>query len=479
MFKKLSLMASLLLLSGIAYGANFGATLSVQIVPSVTAVGIPCGTDATIQSAIDGNPAGTTFNLAASCTYHFSHAVTPKNNDQFIGAGASSTILDEGGTNGADGRGTAFSDGTGVTIASMTIQNFGPKVRGDGSSGNAMILPGDGWTIRDSVIQNAGSYGIYIVGNGIAIVNNLIIHNGLAGISGNAGPMPDPSRPTVMRGNEISFNNDQFNDTCNGGGALKILGQGAFQYLNNFVHDNYGSGFWFDTATGVIILVKGNTFIKNGHHSVELEDATGSIEVANNVSIDEGNGSNDPAFFCGGSDRWQSYPAHMLHGVHNSVIVHDNFVMVENGPSNPGGVYPGAGLYFNDAEGRAGDLNNITMLNNTYTFRTTSAGPFDASFGTNGNSNPSVPKSGTSANNDHFHVPGGSTSDVHFAWQPQQSCGAYCAAPLVSFSQFQSTDGQESGGSIDTTDVSVLGCQQSWPGASGVGICANGSGWPQ
>src|SRR6266436_3145662 len=66
------------------------------VVPASAQVSIPCGTDATIQSAVNANPAGTTFNLAANCTYNFSLPVVPKSNDKFIGAGATSTIIDGG-----------------------------------------------------------------------------------------------------------------------------------------------------------------------------------------------------------------------------------------------------------------------------------------------------------------------------------------------------------------------------------------------
>jgi hypothetical protein len=90
--------------------------------------------------------------------------------------------------------------------------------------------------------------------------------------------------------------------------------------------------------------------------------------------------------------------------------------------------------------------------------------------------NTGVSHSNSSSNSDHFHVPGGSVGDGHFDWfQDSASSGTYNDPSPISFAQFQTQDGQELNGTIDTQDASVPGCTQSWPGASGVGICPNGA----
>src|SRR5438067_12065833 len=89
-------------------------------------VNVPCG--ASINAAIAANPAGTTFNLAANCTYS-GQTFSTKNNITLKGAGAGSTILDGGSTaafatNGMPAAITGGDGTTGVTIDSMTIQNY-------------------------------------------------------------------------------------------------------------------------------------------------------------------------------------------------------------------------------------------------------------------------------------------------------------------------------------------------------------------
>src|SRR6266436_4002907 len=221
------------------------------VFPASAQVSVPFVTDATIQSAVNANPAGTTFNLAANCTYNFSLPVVPKSNDKFIGAGATSTIIDGGqgehygwSSNGIYPSGSGAA--TGVVISNMTIQNFGSVSAADSDFNGRAIFTADGWTIRDNrIINNVTA--ISAIGNGITIVNNQINNNRAYAIIALPGPFPSSTLPLVVQGNEIGGNNINLWDTCNGSvnKYLDLPGSSgdSVQFLNNYVHDNLGAGY--------------------------------------------------------------------------------------------------------------------------------------------------------------------------------------------------------------------------------------------
>lgn len=186
-----------------------------------------------IQNAVNANPAGTTFCLAAGI-YH--EHVTPNNNDTFIGVGIGQTILDGQNSlsNGFGGNGDPH---FGVTVSQMTIQNYT-----DSAIRFGCVNPA--YTITYNEISS-NNYGIETCGNGGIIQNNLIHDNAVNGID------------CVNHTNLIIDNNDMYHNDPSQTSASTSTGQasnvkcinGSYTFTNNKIHDSWNNGLWFDLGT--------------------------------------------------------------------------------------------------------------------------------------------------------------------------------------------------------------------------------------
>jgi hypothetical protein len=458
-----------------ATGAS-GSNSQTVTVHAVSGVSVGCGTDTTVRNAVNANPSGTTFLLAANCTYQFSSFVLGLNNDIFIGAGPASTIISgtNGGANGsawqANVTGNVADDHVGIAIMNMTMQNFGVFSAGtEPQNFNSIaIQTSDNWSVRNTKLINGANICLNHHGNGIFIANNLISNCGGYTILGQPGQYTAISTASTYIGNEITLGNTSLYDTCDGSG-FKLLGPGSVNIFGGYIHDNNSPGFWEDSYSGQTYHISGVTFARNGNGGVEFEDA-GLVagEVDHNVFIDDGNGSTNPAFgIIGGTcgANWKPWPSVWSHGSPN-VNTHDNNFLQENGPSTPGGIYSGLTLGMSDADCRttSNTLNNNVATNNTVNFKSTHGSvSTSAMWGTYYACNTGYSNTGSSSSSNHFHIIGGSTSDPHFDWFPD-----YSGTP-VSFAAYRSTFGQDANSTIDTTDTSTTGCQHVACSGSGIG----------
>src|SRR5208283_539048 len=128
---------------------------------------------ASIQAAINANPAGTTFQLSAG-TYS-GQQFEPQSNDQFIGDSGGGTILNG---NGISSPMTTNNGATGVVFQNLTTTNYNT-----GSQG-APIMTGSGWSIINVTSTNNSAAGLYVGGPNNLVQGGSFSNNGETGIDG-------------------------------------------------------------------------------------------------------------------------------------------------------------------------------------------------------------------------------------------------------------------------------------------------------
>jgi hypothetical protein len=397
------------------------------------AISIPCGTS--IDAAIASNPPGTVFQLAANCTYS-GQTFRTKDKIQLIGAGAGSTILDGGHaniamTNGAPPYG---GDGTtGVIIDGVTIQNYGPDTRENTSS---QFYTWNGWIVRNSTITGGGGAGINLLGSA-TLMNSLITGNREIGITGDLS-LAGALSPTTINGNEITNNNTRLDNPDNSASGVKMVGQGAAVVVtNNYVHDNLGTGLWWDIGVAGA-TIQGNTVIHNSYHGIMWEISSGPADISGNVVNDNGW---DPRMPTQGHQIFISSAA--------NANVHDNNIRV---PAAISGWSPN-GIRLN-ADNRPDAVleNGNTFSNNTVTF----LGPSGYQGFANNNS---VSVTRTSSNNNSFYVV--NTGDLHWFWNT--------GITALGWTSYKSSSGQDANSTLVVGNASVAGCLK---------IGCTDSGWP-
>jgi hypothetical protein len=462
---------------------SLGGSQAVMVdVVSGTSVG--CSFSALSSAAATG---GATLLLAPSCTYSFTGTLTPANGVQFIGAGVGSTIFDGGNTVGIAMNGPGFPI-TGITLANLTLQRFAQS-----GGFNATINTSDNWMIRNTAIINNGSAvssyldvsgALYLHGGPVSIINNLISNNGAVNIAGNPDGNASLANPQKIIGNEISFGNNTPGTgfhmaTCFGGGGVKLLTGNVAEvdFISNYSHDNYGDGFWFDTNyVGLNLKIQNNTIFRNGTFGIEVEDIhPTTIDISNNVAIDNGTGFYDNKFnTCGietgatpipsiGTNIW-------IHASADNVSVHDNNLLMTAYGNGGNGTYPGHQLEISNGGHSPPDMNNISVTSNTVTWKSQASNPNgsyqDAAMPSNvygvSTDISGLSHTSTLSNNNAFHfLSPAAASDLDFAWWSN-------FGPL-SFSSYQSADGQDAGSTIDTVDKTTTGCRHIACSSSGVG----------
>lgn len=254
------------------------SVLTGPSVPPAGAITVPAGDNSTVNFS----QAGKTFWFAPG-THTLGSGIysqiIPANNSTFIGAPGA--ILD-----GKNANFYAFTgQATGVTIAYLTIQNFGSTAKDDspGTNNNEGVVnhdAGHGWTVQHNTIQGNAGAGVF-VGTSNTLKYNCLTKNGQYGFSAYER---DGVSNVVIDHNEISYNNTHLWETvtpdcgCSGGG--KFWATNAATITNNWFHHNHeGPGLWADTnnndfdiennvfsdeeSSGIIYETSYNALIKN------------------------------------------------------------------------------------------------------------------------------------------------------------------------------------------------------------------------
>ena len=218
--------------------------------------------------------------------------------DTFIGGPGA--VLD--GRN--DQRGSINGPGSNVTVEYLTIENVKPP------NNSSALNSDDGlsWTIRyDQIGPNGFTQGSKIgygvdLGSYDVLADDCITENGQGGFNSECGgghycSSPDPwggPRYIVITGNEISRNGlSEFPDTgcgCAGGG--KLFWAENVKVTQNYVHDNYDPGLWFDFNNAGFNI--SDNYIASNFNEGLVYEASYNASVTNNTFVGNGWASDGP-----------------------------------------------------------------------------------------------------------------------------------------------------------------------------------------
>lgn len=243
---------------------------------------------ASLQTAINNNPAGAVFCLAAGTWT--GQTISPKANQQFIGAlGPADQRLSIIDGNGAT-RFTNQISVDGVVFKNLVVTDYAPPIQqcmvGGGGYSNALY--------ENLEVSFAAHCGIQVGGDGATLRNSWIHHNGQIGVKANRGS-GDIVKNVLIEGNEINNNNpDQKVWPGIEGGGTKFLHTLNLTVRGNNVHNNCGPGLWTD-HNNFGTLYENNTVIRNAGAGI-FHEISGSAVIRNNYL--EGNAlgiDNNPA----------------------------------------------------------------------------------------------------------------------------------------------------------------------------------------
>jgi len=247
--------------SGVGPSSSLNPTTGVVIEPGQS-----------IQAAVNANPAGTSFWLKAG-TWH-QQSVVPKDGMTF--AGEAGAILDGDNTTVKAFSGTASR----VTIRNLIVQNYNTPLQAGAIQGDWTASLH--WLVEYCEIRTNHAAGLYATDSMIAR-NNYIHHNGQIGILGKGNG-------ALFTGNEVSYNNTGGNDPDWEAGGMKFLYSTGLRFADNYVHDNYGPGIWFDGYNNGN-LIEGNRVVHNQDAGIFYEISYNAVIRNNTVTGNGGNGS--------------------------------------------------------------------------------------------------------------------------------------------------------------------------------------------
>jgi len=222
-----------------------------------------------VQSVVNGAPAGTTFCFAPG-TYDIG-SLAPKSGDVFNGGGLHAIL------GGQNSRSYAIVDNgaSNVTVKGFVIEYYATPLQ----QGAIEAFNGPGWTIEgNDIIHNAAS-GV-ATGDNVQVLDNFIEWNGQEGFAahGSGG---------LYKGNVIAYNNIKLKVSVGweaGGG--KCWGTTNFTFSYNWVVDNGGNGVWCDT-NNIYTTIDHNVVVNNTGAGI-YDEISYNGSITDNVVEDNG-----------------------------------------------------------------------------------------------------------------------------------------------------------------------------------------------
>lgn len=314
-------------------------TTTTTLPPTTTTTAPPSGCSgvqvaagSNLVTVANAHGAGTTFCLAAG-TYNVTQTIPAQTGDKWVGAlGANNARLSV--LTGGDVTEIAIGhDGLGaITLRNLIVERFNTRNQG----GYAAIKTTRGWTIDNIEVRLNAFTGIYLEADA-TVTNSYFHHNGKVGVG------CFRCHNLLFENNEVSFNNTKLWNQADEGGT-KIVGASNVVFRNNYFHDNFDTGIWFDSEN-VNALIEGNRSINNTNQGIHFEiscsgiirnnivegnaeagifvNASQNVEVYGNTVRDNGDGirvwAQDRG--TGANCRW----------ITDNVDIHDNFVVMDEG----------------------------------------------------------------------------------------------------------------------------------------------------
>ena len=165
------------------------------------------------------------------------------------------------------------SDASDVTVQHLTISRYATYAQH-----GAIHTTGPGWDIRHVTVTENHGAGITING-GTTVTDSLITWNGQIGLTAWSG------EDIVVERNEIAHNYLLgYNWEWEGGGT-KFKETTGMVFTNNWVHDNYAPGVWFDIDNRDSVIT--SNLIHDNLVGILMEISYGA-EIAHNTIHDNG-----------------------------------------------------------------------------------------------------------------------------------------------------------------------------------------------
>jgi parallel beta-helix repeat protein len=231
-----------------------------------------------VQSLLNSKPSGTTFCFYAGAYHWTSEVVVPSGSNLIAEPGTVITgddlypagIIGYGGDAGQHD----------VTLRGFIVER---------STAVSGIKAGWRWLIEDNEVRYNREAGIR--GNtGSTLRRNNVHHNGRYGVTDGATGM-------LLENNEIAFNNTRRLDPNDDAGGTKFLKVNGMTVRNNYVHDNYGTGLWFDWDNNDI-TIEGNRVENNDGIGIFYEVSYNGI-IRNNTLTGNGTAANGSLYALG------------------------------------------------------------------------------------------------------------------------------------------------------------------------------------
>jgi parallel beta-helix repeat protein len=188
------------------------------------------------------------------------------------------------GITGSDPTGTK----AGIVILGGVFQHFG-NANAEGAA--PVVVPRNGVVVGTEFRENF-NVGLGVNGSNARVTNVYTHHNGRYGlvVTEPCGDCPGPAG-VIIEDSEIAFNNTRQLSVLDDAGGTKFSGGTRGMIVrHNDVHDNYGSGLWWDTNSRNA-KVYGNRIYDNRNCGILYEMSLGGTKIHHNTLI--GNGIGD------------------------------------------------------------------------------------------------------------------------------------------------------------------------------------------
>ena len=247
------------------------AVVTAPAPPSPVPQGVSIMPGQSIQTAVNGNPPGTTFLIKAGT--HRQQSVTPKDGDTFYCE--SGAVLDGEGVTPYAFRNAGTSPNN-VTIRGCRVTRYAPPAQMGAikAGGHSESDQASGWVIDSCEVDHNANLGIRL-GHRMKVRWSNIHHNSQLGLGGVGDDI-------LVEGNEIAYNNpNNIGNLDFEAGGTKFVLTNRLVVRNNFVHHNTGPGLWTDIDNDAT-LFEGNRVEDNLREGIVTEISYSAV-IRNNV----------------------------------------------------------------------------------------------------------------------------------------------------------------------------------------------------
>jgi hypothetical protein len=176
----------------------------------------------------------------------------------------------------------------GTVILGGVFQHFGNEAAANWVS---PVIVNRNWVVVGSEFKDNFNAGLAIQGDGARVSRVNTHHNGRYGLVVARACADCPGAAgVIIEDSEIAFNNTRQLSVFDDAGGTKFSGGTRGMIVrNNDVHDNYGSGLWWDTNNRNA-KVYGNRIYDNRNCGILYEMSLGGTKIHHNTLIDNGIG---------------------------------------------------------------------------------------------------------------------------------------------------------------------------------------------